>query len=202
MNRAHDIVLSFILLFLLAPIMFAISVFILIVDGRPVIFSSQRMKSKDIEFTLLKFRTLKSVVNDNGSGVTGGDKTSRLFYGSRALRITRLDELPQLINILKGDISFVGPRPPLRAHVNKFYTEFSQILRVKPGVMGLGSLLVHQYEEKVLSTANSSSETERTYTRRCIPKKLRIERIYVENKSLCYDFSIIAQTIKKIFFRA
>lgn len=201
MSRLSDFLLAVLLLIFLAPVLITVYLLILIVDGRPVFFLSKRMKSVDEDFTLIKFRTLKTALDDKGDGVTGGDKSNRLFFGSSMLRRTRLDELPQLINILKGDVSFVGPRPPLRSHVNKFQSEFSEILQVKPGVMGLGSLLIHHYEEKLLSKARSSDDTEEIYIKRCIPKKLQIERVYVANKSICYDVVIIIQTVKEIFLR-
>ncbi|MCB5412430.1 sugar transferase [Pseudogemmobacter sp. CC-YST710] len=116
-KRLFDILVALVLgIILIIPVAFT-ALLILIRDGRPVFYISERMKTPTEGFRLVKFRTMKTVASD--SGVSGGDKSDRITKTGHFLRRTRLDEVPQLWNVLKGDISFVGPRPPLRQYVER-----------------------------------------------------------------------------------
>ena len=96
----------------------------------------------------------------------------------RFLRRSRLDEVPQLWNVLKGDMSFVGPRPPLRLYVERFPELYAKVLQSRPGVTGLATLVFHRHEEKLLAACRSAAETDAVYARRCVPRKARIDLIY------------------------
>ena len=166
-------------------------------QGAPIFYAAERMKDTEHTFRLLKFRTMSVV--DSDQGVSGGHKSSRITPLGARMRSKRLDELPQLWNILKGDISFVGPRPPLREYVEKFPELYGQVLRNRPGVTGLASVKFHRHEEKLLALAATQAETESIYTRICIPKKAQLDLIYQHHVSVCFDILILIETVKTVF---
>ena len=196
-KRATDIVLALLLGLILLPVILAIALVILLRDGRPVLYLSERMKTPSEPFTLLKFRTMTTTRND--SGVCGGDKTTRITPTGQILRRTRLDELPQLLNILRGDLSFVGPRPPLRAYVEKHPDIYARVLRSRPGVTGLATLRYHRTEERLLSACRTAAETDAMYSRRCVPAKARLDTIWAANRSLCFDAALMIETAARAF---
>lgn len=170
---------------------------LLATQGRPVFFLSERMKSPDVGFMLLKFRTMQCVAVD--SGVSGGDKTLRVTRLGGFLRRTRLDELPQLWNILRGDLSFVGPRPPLRAYVERFPQIYGRVLRLRPGLTGIATLVFYAREDKLLSSCRTAAETDAVYVGRCIPRKAHLDLIYQQKQTLLLDIYILFRSISQIF---
>lgn len=195
-KRITDLVLALVLALVLSPIILLIALLILVRDGRPVFYLSERMKTPDQAFVLWKFRTM--TVADHDSGVSGGDKAARVTRTGRILRKTRFDELPQLLNILRGDMSFVGPRPPLRHYVEKHPAIYGQVLTHRPGVTGLATLRYHRTEERLLATCQTAEETDQVYSRRCVPVKARLDMIWAENQSLCFDMRLILETVARI----
>ena len=135
---------------------------------------------------------------DRDAGVSGGDKAARVTPVGRILRRTRLDELPQLWNILRGDISFVGPRPPLREYVERFPEVYRAVLTSRPGVTGLASIHYHRHEEWLLARCATPAETDRVYCTRCIPAKARLDLIYARHASVCFDLRLIGRTIARV----
>ncbi len=198
-KRLMDISLALVLSLILAPIMLILALIILIRDGRPIFYRSERMKRPNQPFQLWKFRTMTPAKNDHG--VTAGHKAARITQTGRWLRRTRLDELPQLFNILRGDMSFVGPRPPLRRYVETHPDLYAQVLQNRPGVTGLATLRFHHKEEKMLTACSSENETEELYIRHCIPIKARLDLIWAKNQSLCYDAQLIGETALRVFSR-
>ncbi|WP_050931599.1 sugar transferase [Aestuariivita boseongensis] len=192
-KRAMDIGFSTLLLLLLAPVIGGLVIWLLLRQGRPIFFLSERMSAPDRPFVLVKFRTMEVVENDQG--VCGGDKRARITPQGRWLRRSRLDELPQLWNILKGDLSFVGPRPPLPSYVHAFPEIYADILQVKPGVTGLATLAFRQREERMLKRCRSPEETHLAYVTQCIPKKARLDRHYIRTRTLAGDMLLVFQTI-------
>ncbi|WP_375688097.1 sugar transferase [Pseudooceanicola sp. LIPI14-2-Ac024] len=192
-KRILDLTLCLVLGLLLWPVVLVISVLILLRDGRPVFFLSERMKTADRAFLLVKFRTMTTDPQDGG--VSGGDKAARITATGRVLRRYRLDEIPQLWNILKGDISFVGPRPPLRRYVEMFPELYGEVLRSRPGLTGLATMMFHRREAQLLAGCRTAEETEATYIRRCVPVKARLDLIYGRNKSVCYDLALMSATL-------
>lgn len=192
-KRIFDIVCSLLLGVLLLPLVLSTAIIILLIEGRPVFYISERMKSSSRSFMLFKFRTMLPTSAD--SGVTGGDKSSRLTRSGSFLRKHRIDEVPQLLNILKGDMSFVGPRPPLRQYVERFPDIYRQVLISRPGVTGLASVLYHQHEELILRKCNTETETDQAYERRCIPVKAKLDLIYCQRRSLCFDLVLMLKTV-------
>lgn len=195
MKRGLDIFVSLGLLILLLPAFALIAARIRRDDGGPAFYRSERMTTMTKGFQLLKFRTMSPV--DSGTtdhGVSGGDKSDRVTAIGKMLRARRLDELPQLINILRGDMSLVGPRPPLRQYTDAYPDIYGRVLRDKPGVTGLGSLFFARHEERILATASSASQTDALYRRRCIPRKARLDGIYQTNRTLWLDLLILYWT--------
>lgn len=192
-KRMMDLLLAMVLLPVLLPVMLGITLFIALSDGRPVLYRSERMQSPQRGFTLYKFRTMRSSATD--SGVTGADKTNRISRLGAFLRRSRLDELPQIWNILKGDISFVGPRPPLRRYVELYPDLYARVLRNRPGVTGLATLAYHRTEAQLLSQTTTSAQTEAVYCRRCIPRKARLDLIYGRQRTLALDAKLMLATL-------
>tara|TARA_R110002020_G_scaffold471832_1_gene699263 strand:- start:3903 stop:4508 length:606 start_codon:yes stop_codon:yes gene_type:complete len=194
-KRLLDLIMGFVLLFLLGPIILITALIVLALDGRPVFYVSERMKSLTEGFNLIKFRTMKPAVGD--SGVSGGEKVARITRTGQFLRRSRLDELPQLWNVIRGDISFIGPRPPLRQYVERFPAIYKKVLKSRPGVSGLASIYFHAHEERLLSRCRSREETDLIYCRHCIPRKARLDLIYQTNRNICLDVSLMFKTAFK-----
>lgn len=194
-KRLFDLLSALGMLVLLSPVFLILTVLILIKDGRPVFYVSERMKTPTKGFKLIKFRTMKPVTED--SGVSGGDKSDRITPMGGFLRRTRLDELPQLWNVIKGDISFVGPRPPLRQYVDAYPEIYTRVMVSRPGITGLASIYFSAHEERLLSRCRSSEETDRVYRRICIPRKAQLDLIYQNNRTVCFDVLLMLRTVFK-----
>lgn len=192
-KRALDIVFALIMLVVLAIPMIVVAAVLLIAQGRPLIYAGYRMKTPTQPFRQFKFRTMQH--DDDDYGATGGHKHWRITRLGRFLRRSRLDELPQLVNILKGDMSFVGPRPPLPEYVRAFPARYGSVLQSRPGVTGLATLIYHRHEDWILARCKTASGTERAYYSRCLPTKLRIEKVYRKRASLSLDMWILWRTL-------
>lgn len=169
-------------------------------DG-PVLYVSERMKTPEQGFGLFKFRTMKVIDSKENLGVTGANKDDRITTYGHFLRRSRLDELPQLWNIVLGHMSFVGPRPPLREYVDRFPDIYNEVLKDKPGVTGLASLTYSKHETKLLAQCVTASETDLVYTTRCIPAKAKLDLLYQKNFSPCLDYWIIWETLARTYSR-
>ena len=193
-KRLSDILLALALCLILAVPFGLLMVWLLLRQGRPVFYVSERMRSPTRGFSLWKLRTMTP--NQSGSiGATGGDKSSRITPIGHFLRQSRLDEIPQLWNVLRGDMSFVGPRPPLREFVERFPSVYAQVLKSRPGITGLATLTYHRHEANLLAHSTSRYETDAIYVRRCIPRKAQIDLMYQRNRTICMDFSLMLQTL-------
>ncbi len=196
-KRLFDLTLALVLLLPLSIVMGIVAVLLLIQQGRPILYFAERMRAPGQPFTQLKFRTM--IGEDKDSGATGAHKHWRITPLGRFLRRSRLDELPQLFNILRGDMSFVGPRPPLREYVERFPAVYSQVLKSRPGVTGLATLIYHRHEDRILARCTSAEATERAYYRRCLPAKLKIDLIYQRHRDIRLDLWIMWNTLKIVF---
>ena len=195
-KRLFDLSLGILGLSLLALPTLIIAAMLLLCQGRPIFYLSERVKSPQQNFRLWKFRTMQVALDDGG--VSGGNKMSRITPLGRVLRRTRLDEVPQLWNILRGDMSFVGPRPPLPIYVDQFPVLYAKVLQNRPGLTGLATLAFHKREAALLANCNSAAETDAIYARRCIPRKARIDMIYLQKRTFRLDIFILAQTVLKV----
>ena len=194
-KRLFDLATALVLSLVLLPVFLIVAALILIKDGRPILYVSERMKTPDTGINLYKFRTMKP--SNEHTGVSGGDKGDRITKYGHAFRRTRLDELPQLWNVLRGDISFVGPRPPLRQYVEQFPEIYGPVLRSRPGITGLASLKFHAHEERLLANTKTVAETDNVYKRICIPRKAALDILYQKNQTLCFDLYIMIKTVFK-----
>jgi lipopolysaccharide/colanic/teichoic acid biosynthesis glycosyltransferase len=178
-------------------------VVMLIREGRPLFYVAERMKAPGQPFLLWKLRTMS--VSRTDAGVSGGDKTGRITPLGAFIRRARMDEVPQLWNVLKGDMSFVGPRPPLREYVERFPDLYARVLRSPTGITGLASLRYHATEERLLAACHTAAETDRIYAGICVPAKARLDLLYQRRWSICLDLKLIWETgtgiLIKRFFR-
>jgi len=168
---------------------------ILAFNGWPIFYVSERMKTPSEPFKLYKFRTMSNVDPHLNLGVTGTHKTTRISSLGKRLRKYHLDELPQLFNVIIGDMSFVGPRPPLKQYTDAFPMMYDKVLQSRPGITGFATLHFRNREKELLSRAATPGETEEIYTRHCIPKKVALDLIYHKHASVCFDAMILAQTL-------
>ncbi|NPA33916.1 MAG: sugar transferase [Chlorobi bacterium] len=189
-KRAFDIISSLLGLVLLSPIFAAIALIILITDGKPIIFKQIRVGKGGKPFTIYKFRTMRQ-----GKGLSITQKGDpRITPIGRFLRKYKLDELPQLWNVLKGDMSVVGPRPEVPEYVKYFPKEMEGVLSVRPGLTDLASL-VFINEEEVLARFPDPHEAYVSYV---LPRKLKLNMIYIRNRNMCLDMWIIFKTLKRL----
>lgn len=192
-KRLFDLFFAFALSLIFVPILLGLLVWLSFAQGRPFFFVSERMKTPDQSFGLIKLRTMEHT--DTPGGISGGHKTNRITPAGRFLRKTRFDELPQLWNVVRGDVSFVGPRPPLREVVERFPDVYAQVLKSRPGITGLASLVYHSHEERLLANCHDQEEATRLYERICIPRKAKLDLIYQRNAGFCFDFLLFLKTL-------
>lgn len=198
-KRAFDLVAAVLLGTLLLPVLAVLVVVLLAVEGRPVFYIAERMKTPTQGFGLIKLRTMRPAPPGANAGVTGGDKSNRMSRLHRILRRTRADEIPQLWNVIRGDMSLVGPRPPLRLYVEAYPEIYGPVLRSWPGITGLASLRYHAVEERLLAACATPEETDAVYRRRCVPRKAALDMIYQQRRSLCWDILLLAETAARPF---
>jgi lipopolysaccharide/colanic/teichoic acid biosynthesis glycosyltransferase len=188
-KRLIDIILAVAGLVLLSPLLAAIAVLVRAKDGPPVIYKATRVGRHGRLFRLFKFRTM---VPSGGSSVTVW-ADPRVTPLGRRLRRLKLDELPQLFNVLLGDMSFVGPRPEDPEYVVLYTEEQRRVLSVKPGITGVASL---EYADE--ETLLKGDDWEREYRETIMPAKLKLETDYLTRRSLLSDASILLRTLSKL----
>jgi lipopolysaccharide/colanic/teichoic acid biosynthesis glycosyltransferase len=198
-KRLVDLVLAVVLSAILVIPFSILLVIMLFREGLPLFYVAERMKGPGQPFCLWKLRTMTVVGREEG--VSGGDKSGRITPLGAFIRRARMDEVPQLWNVLKGDMSFVGPRPPLREYVERFPDIYAQVLQSPTGITGLASLHFHDREEALLAACTSADETDHVYATRCVLQKARLDLIYQRNWSVCFDLSLIWETGTGILIR-
>lgn len=191
--RLLDIVLSLLGLLFLLPIFLILAVWIKFDSQGSIFFRQIRVGKDGKDFRIYKFRTM--IVNAEKMGIiTIGERDPRITNSGYFLRKYKLDELPQLINVLKGEMSFVGPRPEVRKYVEMYNQEQLKILTVKPGITDYASI-EYINEDKILG---KSSDPEKTYIEEIMPQKIKYNMKYINNKTVIEYFKIIFLTIIKI----
>lgn len=192
--RGFEVVFVLMGAVVLAPVFFLISLAILLGDGPPVFFSHERVGKKGQCFHLWKFRTMVHQLVAPGSALTAmGDP--RVTRVGRWLRRFKLDELPQLFNVLKGEMSLVGPRPEVPRYVELKDPIWRAVLEAKPGITDLATL-VYRDEERVLA---ASGNPELHYCQTVLPAKLRLNLQYLRSRSVLRDLQLILLTIRYSF---
>ncbi len=188
MKRGVDVIVAGTLLIILAPVFAIVAGAVRLSGPGPVIYRGQRVGYRGQRFNMLKFRTMTAHPYIKAEITVHGDpRVTRL---GRILRATKLDELPQLINVLRGEMSLVGPRPESPYYVSHYTQDQRAVLGVRPGITGLSQVLFRS-EERLLT----GLDPENYYVTTILPLKLAIDLDYVRNHSLKRDFSILALTI-------
>jgi len=197
MKRALDIALSALGLVLLTPVFAAVALGLRREGAGPVLFRQVRVGRGFRPFRILKFRTMVPGAERMGPGITPG-KDPRVTRFGAFLRWTKLDELPQLWNVLCGDMSLVGPRPELPHYARMFEDDYREILRVRPGITDLASLAYRDEAGRL----DLEPDPERAYVETILPDKIRLARTYVSRASFAYDLRIIGETMLLLAFPA
>ena len=196
MKRIFDFVVALFGLIILVPLFFVIGFLIKFDDKGPVFFKQKRVGKGGKLFMLYKFRSMRvPAFSEQGSFEPGN--ISRITSIGKFLRRTKLDELPQLFNVLKGEMSFVGPRPEVEKWVAVCPERWERVLSVKPGITD-NSSIVYRSEELLLS---DSEDPEKTYKEIILPKKLDFYEEYIENNSFYGDLKLIFKTLLSIIFK-
>ena len=192
LKRTFDILLSVFAIFLLFPFFLLVSFLIVIDSGFPIFFLQKRIGRDAKEFNIIKFRTMKT--NNENITVTVSDD-SRITRIGKYLRKTKIDELPEILNVLFGQMSFVGPRPDVKGYADKLKGANRKILALRPGITGPASLKYYN-EEYILSQKSNPKK----YNDEVIfPDKVKINMHYFHNRSFFLDLKIIFATIFRVF---
>jgi lipopolysaccharide/colanic/teichoic acid biosynthesis glycosyltransferase len=188
LKRSFDILLSLAMLLVLSPLLLPIAALVLAFDGLPIFFSQTRVGQNFRPFRIWKFRTMCNAQEGESITSFGDPRITRI---GKMLRSTKLDELPQLWNVLIGDMSFVGPRPELPEFVEAFRERYTRILQVRPGITDPASILFVD-EEMILAKAD---DPKREYREHVLPEKLTLAEHYIEQQSLVGDVAILLRTV-------
>ncbi len=192
-KRALDVAASLAGLVVLSPLLLAVAVLLKLADPGPVLFSQERVGRYFRPFRLFKFRTMRVASGTGGPQVTtGGDP--RVTPIGRFLRRTKLDELPQLFNFLRGDMSLVGPRPEVPKYVELFRRDYGEVLSVRPGITDHAAIEFRDEEERLKAFA----DPEKGYVEVIMPIKLALYRRYIAEVGLSTDLRLILATFLRI----
>ncbi|MFQ5451040.1 MAG: polysaccharide biosynthesis protein [Nitrospinaceae bacterium] len=194
-KRLIDILASFLGLVFLTPAFLVISLLIKLESPGPVFYRQERIGKGFKRFLIYKFRTMVESRSERGAQ-TMFHQSHRITRLGRWLRKTKIDELPQLINVLKGQMSLVGPRPELQEFVHIFQGKYLKILTVRPGITDLASL-EYRNEEEIL---RNSKNPEDDYVNKILPEKIRLAMVYLDRSSFLFDLNIIVKTLFRIDF--
>lgn len=195
MKRLFDVCFSSLALLLLSPLGLLIALCIIVDSGVPVFYVQQRVGRKNKDFGLYKFRTMRK--NSDAKGLLTVGKDSRITKAGHILRKYKLDELPQFLNVLKGEMSIVGPRPEVRKYVDLYTSDQMKVLEVSPGITDLASLMYIDESELLARSAHP----EKTYIEEIMPHKLRLNLEYLSKRSFFSDLGIIFRTLKRSIVR-
>lgn len=193
MIRFCDIVFSFFGMLLLSPLFLIVAIWIIIDDPGAVFYRQQRVGRNNQDFGLLKFRSMRTGA-DKMSLITVGDRDPRVTRAGYYIRKYKIDELPQLWNVLIGDMSLVGPRPEVRRYVDIYTPEQRKVLSVRPGITDYASI---EYidENRLLS---ASDDPDKTYIEQIVPAKIALNMKWINHQSIGEYFKIIFLTLTKI----
>ena len=193
LRRTFDILASFLGLLVLLPLFLVLAVWVKLDSRGPVFYRAPRVGQGGRPFKLWKFRSMVTDAAARGPGITaGGDP--RVTRAGAFLRKTKMDELPQLINVLRGEMTFVGPRPEDPRYVAQHPELYAEALKLKPGVTGAGSLAFRD-EESVLAGKN----LETAYFGEVLPRKLAADVAYARRQTLWTDIGMILKTVGRMF---
>ncbi len=197
LKRSFDFAIALIFSLLLLPLWLLIGGLIKMDSKGPVFFRQLRIGRDGAPFSIFKFRTMVVDAEEKGLQMTLGEQDPRITRVGLFLRNTKLDELPQIFNVLKGEMSLVGPRPLVPRYLDLHNKEQKKVLRVRPGLTDLASL---EYidEDRLLA---HSPNPEATYVQEIMPQKLKLNMEYISRQSFLYDLGIIFKTLHRILTR-
>ena len=193
LKRLFDIICSLVGIIFLFPVFLIIVLAIVINSGFPIFYFQTRVGKNNRDFKLFKFRTMRTDADKKGLLTVGG-RDPRVTPVGYYLRKFKLDELPQLFNVLFGSMSLVGPRPEVRKYVEMYNEEQKRVLEVKPGITDYASLEYINENELLAKSENP----EQTYIQEIMPAKLKLNMRYIEETGLLTDLTIITRTVQKI----
>jgi lipopolysaccharide/colanic/teichoic acid biosynthesis glycosyltransferase len=196
-KRLVDIVGASLGLLLFSPLFLILAALIKLDSSGPVLFRQERIGRGFTPFLIYKFRTMAAGRANEGLCITSRND-ARITRVGRWLRATKLDELPQLLNVLLGDMSLVGPRPEVRHYVELFRSEYEQLLSIRPGMTDLASLK-YRDEGDVLAQVE---DPEAEYVTRILPDKIELGNLYLRRASLLFDLSLILNTLLRLVWPA
>lgn len=194
MKRIFDIVFSSIVLLLFLPFGLIIALIILLTSRGGVFYVQERIGRDGQPFGLLKFRTMRKNADKTGK-LTVGMRDPRITSIGYVLRKYKVDEFPQFVNVLVGNMSVVGPRPEVKEYTDLYTPEQRKILSVKPGITDYASLAYFD-ENRLLG---ESEDPTKTYIEQVMPAKIELNKKYLNNPTVTHDLKIIVKTIKQIF---
>jgi lipopolysaccharide/colanic/teichoic acid biosynthesis glycosyltransferase len=195
-KRAFDLVLATVGLIVLSPVLIAIAVWVKVDSPGPALFRQERVGRYGRPFTMLKFRSMRPAPRGGGPLLTAADD-ARITRAGRFLRRTKLDELPQLFNVVRGEMSLVGPRPEVARYVALYPPAVrEQVLSVRPGITD-DAALVYRDESALLG----SGDAEAVYVSTILPRKLELYQRYVAEQSLRTDLRLILRTLRALIRR-
>lgn len=193
-KRAFDILMSFLLLVILSPIFLILAVWIKLDSKGPVFYRQERITTYGRKFRIFKFRTMVQDADKNGSLITIGQDTRITKIGNK-IRKCRLDEIPQLLNILKGDMSFVGTRPEVAKYVDEYTNVMKATLLMPAGVTSKASIAYKNEDEIMNNFLNKGEKIDDIYVKHVLPEKMKYNLEYIEKFSLLEDIKICIKTI-------
>lgn len=196
MKRLFDIIASGLGLICLSLLFAVLAIWIKADSIGPVFYRQVRVGRGNKDFRIFKFRSM-SLDSDKGRLITVGGHDPRVTRSGYYIRKYKFDELPQLINVFKGDMSLVGPRPEVRKYVDLYSPEQMHVLDVRPGITSLASIR-YRNENEILAASNNP---DRTYIEKVMPDKLAIDLEYVSKATLWTDIKLIFYTIREIFVK-
>ena len=191
-KRAADLIVSGLGIIVLSPALGVVAVLIKLDSSGPVFFRQDRMGFGLSTFSIYKFRTMVADAPQRGKALTASGDT-RITRIGRILRKTKIDEIPQLINVLRGEMTLVGPRPEVPKYVHLFREDYEEILTIRPGITDLASLKYRNESELLARAADPESE----YIERVLPDKIALAKEYVRRSSLPFDISLILKTVAR-----
>lgn len=198
LKRVFDMVVSIILLILLSPILLIFSVWIKLDSKGPIFFRQERITLNGKKFKIFKFRTMVVDADKKGSLVTLAND-DRITKVGHLIRKIRLDELPQLINVLLGDMTFVGTRPEVEKYVNSYTDEMRATLLMRAGITSIASLEFKDEDQIIQKYQNTGLSIDEIYIQKVLPEKMKYNLEYIEKFSFIYDIKIMLLTVIKVF---
>ena len=194
-KRAFDLTASAIGLAVVSPVLLIAAVAVWFDSPGGILFRQERVGRGFRPFQIYKFRTMRAAAQGPAITITNDQRITRVGH---FLRATKIDELPQLLNVVKGEMSLVGPRPEVRAYVELFEPDYREILTVRPGITDLASLK-YRDESRLLAAA---ADPHHEYVAHILPDKIRLAKEYVARTSLLFDLQVIMRTLVALASRA